>query len=109
MTYIDLVHNPGIHQHQALVPPWSTMADIKTEPDLFQVTAPRQTPYVSKETASFHLQHMVGSVLEQRGLTGCQAGVLVELERMLQDRESSLTLTKVPSSSLLIRRDDLMR
>jgi hypothetical protein len=35
---------------------------------------------------------MISSILDQRGFTGCQAGVLAEMERMLEDRESAFPL-----------------
>ena len=44
-------------------------------------------PRIPRSTASFHLVHMISSILDQRGFTGCQAGVLAEMERMLEDRE----------------------
>ncbi|KAH8085171.1 hypothetical protein HD553DRAFT_349818 [Filobasidium floriforme] len=47
-------------------------------------------PHVPRSTASFHLVHMISSILDQRGFTGCQAGVLAEMERMLEDHIANL-------------------
>jgi hypothetical protein len=57
--------------------------------------------YVSKSTASFHLVHMISSILQERGFSNCEAGVLSSMENLLEGREWSLVKLRLPLYSLL--------
>jgi hypothetical protein len=51
-------------------------------------TASQGTPHVARSTASFHLMHMISTILLSNGFQGAQSGAMAEIERLLELRES---------------------
>lgn len=55
-----------------------------------ETPAPEQEEtYVSPSLARFYLTHLTATLIHYQGFTSCQAGVIAELERKVEDREYS--------------------
>jgi hypothetical protein len=50
-------------------------------------TTDQEETYVSSSLARFYLTHLTATLIHYQGFTSCQAEVIAELERKVEDRE----------------------